>query len=343
MWEHIPLNLDNKVEGTIRLIVQPGYLGVDLFFVLSGFLITRILLVDKEQGVPLRFFLMRRLLRIFPIYYLTLFVVFLWRGGPELVWCAAYLSNFWLAFNSIATPLGHTWSLAVEEHYYLLWPLAVYLLSRRKSFLLASVVLIPVAIAAGFYANYYFAPNYQLKNVSAARDFIQYGTVFRMLSLSLGAVLAYCETALRKSGWRTLLLALTIGIGGYYFVWYSGFHPLFGAPNRAWLPAAWLVGFSAISTGWVLLALSLHLIGHGPQRLLSNAPLRAIGRISYGLYLYHYPIYFALDLPKYRGGQGAPVSLLLLAVGLTFLTATISYQFIERPILRIQQRYRAKA
>jgi len=343
MWEHIPLGEGRETEGFWRLLIQPGYLGVDIFFVLSGFLITRILLVDKERGVPLRYFLMRRFLRIFPIYYLTLLVIWIVRGGPELGWCATYLANFWFPFNEVASPLKHTWSLAVEEHYYLVWPLAVYLLSRRGSRLLASLVLIPGAIAAGFIANYVYVPNNQLEEMAFARDVIQYGTQYRMLSLSAGAMLAFHEPFLRQRGWRTLLFALVLGAAGYWAVWLAGYRPLFGARKWIWIPAVWLVGFSAISTAWIMLGLALDRIGNGAQLLLSNTPMRFIGRISYGLYLYHFPIYFALDMQRHRGGGTPPTSEVVTAVGLTFVVATASFYLLERPILRLQERFRSAA
>ncbi len=342
MWQHIPIGKEQVSLEAWQRVIQPGYLGVDIFFVLSGFLITRILLVDKERGLPLRYFLMRRVLRIFPIYYLTLLVIWIVRGGPELGWCAVYLSNFWLPYHEIASPLRHTWSLAVEEHYYLLWPLAVYLLSRRGSLLLASAVLIPGSIAAAFIANHYLVPEYRAEDVAFARQLIQVGTMYRVLSLSAGALLAFYEPFLRKHAWRTFLIALIVGTAGYWSVWMAGFRPLFGSRKWVWLPAVWLVGFAAVSTGWILIGLAIDRLGHGAQHLLSNPPMRFIGRISYGLYLYHFPIYFALDMWRHDGGGHPPLTEVVTAVGLTFLTATASFYLLERPILRLQSRFRSK-
>lgn len=110
--------------------IAPGAAGVDLFFVLSGFLITRILLVDRELGVPLRQFLIRRCLRIFPIYYLKILIVWHQLSGFELAALLTYTANFALLFTWGHCPMDHAWSLAVEEHFYLLWPpIAVFLTS----------------------------------------------------------------------------------------------------------------------------------------------------------------------------------------------------------------------
>src|SRR5882672_2186860 len=122
LWSHVPVASTPGVVRLLRSAFNPGYLGVDLFFVLSGFLITRILLADRENERPLRFFLARRALRIFPIYYLLLAVLLLAKPGQYLAWCAIYLSNFHFMFDKTPNPLPHTWSLAIEEHFYLIWP-----------------------------------------------------------------------------------------------------------------------------------------------------------------------------------------------------------------------------
>ena len=129
LWQHVPLHTEGYplwLEQA-RWLVNPGNLGVELFFALSGFLITRILLAEQRAGHQVRWFLLRRMLRIFPIYYLLLMVMAFWRPADELAWCALYVSNFADVFAPAAgpKPLGHTWSLCVEEHFYLLWPLAV--------------------------------------------------------------------------------------------------------------------------------------------------------------------------------------------------------------------------
>src|SRR5262249_43976988 len=129
LWAH--LSEENTVGwgATIKHWLSPGLVGVDIFFVLSGFLITRILIADKARGMPLKNFLIRRFLRIFPIYYLTILLVFLYAPGRYILYCAGYLGNFYFAYHPAHLPLHHTWSLAVEEHFYLLWPFAVYRLS----------------------------------------------------------------------------------------------------------------------------------------------------------------------------------------------------------------------
>ena len=337
LWQHSPdgqLGLDYDL---FKLRVQPGYLGVDIFFVLSGFLITRILLVDRERGVPLRNFLMRRLLRIFPIYYLTLLVVWLLDGWSDVLpWCFAYLSNFWLAFNPAKGPLDHTWSLAVEEHFYLVWPWIVYGLSPRLGRLVPWVLFVPLALVWA----YVVSESYDLR---LASDYVLRGTMFRALSLSIGAAFAFSESRLRSS--RPLCLgiasaSLLAGLAGHAYYWSQ---VAAGYPDfpRDLTPLAILVVYGAISSGVVLGAIGIAGTRFPVAWLLRSRFLRGIGRISYALYLYHVPIIHAL------GAHGDPVwgmtqmQAFALAMVLTFAAATASYFLIERPILRLAARFRS--
>ena len=130
LWTHTPLTLQHPELAAWSAFVQPGYLGVDVFFVLSGFLITRILLSEKARAVPLWKFMLRRAVRIFPAYYLLVGLVAAFAWTPDVPWCALYLGNvFYPAFGH-AGLLQHSWSLCVEEHFYLLWPPLVALLAR---------------------------------------------------------------------------------------------------------------------------------------------------------------------------------------------------------------------
>jgi peptidoglycan/LPS O-acetylase OafA/YrhL len=158
LWAHVPTGSLGTTLETAKLFVKPGYLGVDVFFVLSGFLITRILLADREAGVPLSWFWARRFLRIFPIYYLLLAVLWFVERGPEWPWCAGYVSNFYFIFHgdhaSESSSLRHTWSLAIEEHYYLVWPLVVYALRGRRKLALGAIPLLALALASALVALY---------------------------------------------------------------------------------------------------------------------------------------------------------------------------------------------
>lgn len=316
IWVHIPGEVLGRSMAFARATVLPGYLGVDIFFVLSGFLITRILLADRARGKPLRSFLLRRMVRIFPIYYLLLLIVAFWRGGPELPWCFAYLGNFYFPFHEGGGPLEHTWSLAVEEHFYLVWPVLVYLLPRRVSAAIA-FCLPALAVAAAEYARRRYEPAISL-------DLIYMATPFRMASLALGASLAHGEGLLRRHPRLMQGLALLLIAGGEYLIqqW------IVGIRYPQW-PVMRLLLFLPVSGGIVLGGIALQQ-SRGPlARTLGCSPLRFVGRISYGLYLYHVPL-FALTFRRLGAGGGA----VAVALTATLVIATISFYGVERPLLR---------
>jgi peptidoglycan/LPS O-acetylase OafA/YrhL len=312
-------------------VFAAGYLGVDVFFVLSGFLITRILLVDKGRGVPLGHFLVRRMLRIFPIYYLTLVVVWFVEPHPELPWCAFYLSNFYYMTNG-GSVMQHSWSLAVEEHFYLLWPIVVYACSSTASRRIAAWGLVPLAmVCAGGLA---IGWSDDLRFVGKAS---QFGTMFRVAPLACGALLAYGETWLRTSPMRTLWLGLTLVLVGTVLrlvctaeLVGSGF-----AVTR-------LVSFALASPGLVMACIAASERRGVVGWWLRSPPMRFIGRISYGLYLYHNVVYHWTGLYASPGDlQTLPVTqMIATAVGVTFVLATVSFYVIERPCLKFAARFR---
>jgi peptidoglycan/LPS O-acetylase OafA/YrhL len=325
--EHLPKELVLPQVGRLLLFLQPGYLGVDLFFVLSGFLITRILRVDHAAGWPLRYFLWRRVLRIFPIFYLTVAAVWILRPGPELPWVATYLANWHFAAQSTPSPLAHTWSLAVEEHYYLVWPLLVYGLGSRGARRVLWSLVLPGALAYALWVT-------TREALPDARRIVQVITPCRMLSLGLGSALAWHEGWLRSGRWPVGLWAVALGTGGYLLA----LGGITYAP--AWFPVSWLLGFGLLSTGLTMLAVCRDGRGGLIDRVLSSAPLRRVGRISYGLYLYHLPVFWALDVAG-PGASSPSAGRTALAVVATYALAELSYAFVERPILRLQQRFRA--
>lgn len=352
LWEHSPRGVtDGLLPGADhvgRWLFGPGYLGVDLFFVLSGFLITRILLADRARRTPLRLFWIRRCLRIFPIYYLLLAVVWIVRPGPELPWCAAYLANFYIAIAHPGGPLLHTWSLSVEEHFYLLWPLAVYGLTPAGSRRLILWIVLPGAVlSAAAITLAAAAPDPLVTGEAVAKL-----TFTRAFSLGAGCLLAFSEPWLRADRRRVTALAAALvvfsclsGIPAVHILWNHYWLPPVGAAiPLGWIPSLNLVSFAALSTAAVAATIAWSGSRSPLAWLLRLAPLRAVGRVSYGLYLYHFPIYFALGVlvaPSAPSPGPAALPRTALAIGLSFLAATVSYLWIERPLLRLGARYRS--
>jgi peptidoglycan/LPS O-acetylase OafA/YrhL len=323
VWHHLPDAMFGPLVEQLKFVVRPGYLGVDVFFVLSGFLITRILLADRERGKPLKRFLFRRFARIFPIYYLMIAVMALIRPGGYLWWCATYTCNWLFAVDKTPNPMEHTWSLCVEEHFYLVWPFLVYALSPAGVRRAVVWGIFPLAVG-GAIVTAWCEPW-----LPAEADGLIYRlTPYRIVSLGLGALLALHEARLRAT-----LRGLLVRTGAMVLPSLA-IIPAVLLVDHQWVGPIMLVGFALFSGGVVLTGLAAHQYG-GPLRpVLENRGLRWVGRVSYGLYLYHVPIYFALGLMGRDGPDLPSLWTAALGVALAFATAALSYRLIEQPILR---------
>lgn len=339
--EHTPLTMKTwEWAAQIQMRFAPGYLGVDLFFVLSGFLITRILVSDRAAGVPLRWFWARRALRIFPAFYLLTAIVAVVRWGPEIPWVATYLSNFYFYRLDVPfSPLSHTWSLAVEEHFYLLWPLLVYLLPRRLAIAVTGLVMIPVAAAVAYWVARYGL----LESMSMGQAF----TPIRMFSLALGGLLAFGEPVYERlmadralvRFWSTVSLAIiSLAAINWGYLWYVD--SLLDADKRTFIAVNRLVGMGGVALGLVTLTILADRIPKVRWLDPPFAVLRYVGRISYGLYLYHLPVFFFMDVDgRARAGELTGWDM-ALAVALSFAAAIVSYHLVERPIMGFGKRFR---
>ncbi|MDQ1630971.1 MAG: hypothetical protein QOJ32_144 [Frankiaceae bacterium] len=318
--------------------VPGGLLGVDVFFVLSGFLITGLLVSERRRAgyISLRTFWVRRWRRLLPALLLTLVAVAVLAqlfSDPaqvagirdEAVATLAYVSN-WQAilaghsyFDVVApSPLRHTWSLGVEEQFYVVWPLVAVLVLRRSERLLFVVAVAGAAVSAGLQVG--------LAETGVGLDRLYYGTDTRVQALLIGAALAVAlhgRAPLRqraRHGIGLLGLAATVGlvvlvtsVSGTAGWLYRGGFTLVALATAAVVAAA-----TTVPTG--LLA-----------RAFSVRPLAYLGRISYGVYLWHWPVVVYLT-PARLPLSGA--ALALARVGVTLLVAAVSFHFVEQPIRR---------
>jgi len=341
-----------------------GWAGVDVFFVLSGFLITGILFDSREQPCRVRNFYVRRALRIFPLYYglmlllVLLYPIFRWQWGWSWLLWPAYLGNFlrghrvfvprsaiqMLAdaqplsrtFPNIQLYCGHFWTLCVEEQFYLVWPWVVFGLRDRRRLMaicLGCVAVCPLLRILGAH----LLPPYMLD-----QEVLYRYTPFRVDALLLGGLIAlarrgrYAARVLPAA--RAVFTAMCCALGAW-LVWtpaarHGTMHYVYPEWRFTW-------GLSAID----LLAACVIVMALQPGsltfRVFHVRPLRWLGRISYGAYVFHDILHF--PLMQWVGSRTGHYRLPTAALGLasTLLLAWASFRWFEGPVLRWKDRWAA--
>ena len=322
--------------------VSFGELGVRLFFVLSGFLITGILLkcrIDSDssnepRSFKLRQFYVRRFLRIFPVYYLTLAIVVLLNlptARETIFWHLSYLSNVYFALRGgFEGPLSHFWSLAVEEQFYLIWPWLIIFPPKKY---LHSTLIITIILAPLFRLIMHV-----LWESEVASAILLFGCLD---ALGLGALLAYyhSERVLEQKAPGFLNFSLYTGILLFAVllvarVFNTGRWLTLAAMYLATsLLFVWLVGRAAPGfKGWIGKALELR-------------PVVYIGRISYGIYIFHnfmpliVPKFFGIIGLPYPQGRGASIQQFVILCVATLVFASLSWRFFEGPINSLKRHF----
>lgn len=324
-------------------MLRGGYLGVDLFFVLSGFLITSLLLAEGSSTgrIALGPFWARRARRLLPALFLMLAVVAAYaafiaepnelaRIRGDFLATLAYVANwrfvvggfdYWTLFTS-PSPLAHTWSLAIEEQFYVFWPLIVtgfgLLVARRAGAWARTVFVACAVLTAGSAALalwFWFA--------SEATVRIYYGTDTRIAAILMGAGLAawlIWRGPARRDGARLALeAAAAVAVVVLALCWWR-------LEGRG-LYAGGLLLAGACAT--VVIAAAAHPRPGPIARAFSWRPLVGAGLISYGLYLWHWPVYVLLDARR-TGLDGW--GLLVIRLAVTTAIALASYHVVEQPI-----------
>ena len=340
-----------------------GALGVTIFFVLSGFLITRILLSSKDKMAHLpgrglqkylRVFYIRRTLRIFPVYYLTLFVLYAVNEPPvrrTFGWLALYATNIYMAYYTTwMGTVDHLWSLAVEEQVYLFFPLLLFLVPRR--WVPFTALLMIVGAVAARYVLYRARMPWFIGYVSMPTCLDSFG---------LGAIMAFWwlyerdrfARVFQSSVWVWLSIALFVGV-----LVLTKIIP--AVPD----PMGWTGHHNIMSDVWERLAASLvgfFLIGRAVvgftnpamKWLLENSVSQYLGRISYGLYLFHNFVFNVYHTPHthitLRIWRRLTDILPVLEstyffqfsyfAAITVLLATVSWYLIEKPINGLKDRF----
>jgi peptidoglycan/LPS O-acetylase OafA/YrhL len=303
-----------------------GWAGVNLFFVLSGFLITSILLGSREKPHYFRNFYGRRVLRIWPVYVLVLVVVYLeapWFIGPtilEAVKAAPWLAYVFFVQNlfhlSLPPALGQTWSLAIEEQYYFVWAPAVRFVKRPWMLacaLGAAVIASPLVRHANLH---WMTPTH---------------TLIHLDGIAWGSLLALGLLTLKWSRGVWLALGLSgMGLGFAAAATVAG--------GTAYLDSALAVGFA----GTVLAAIASTGARNPLSAALRRGPLKFYGRISYGLYMIHIAMFiffgwFDLKMDPY--GTAGNLAIVGFRLAVSTVAATALWYGFESPILKLKRHF----
>lgn len=347
------------LQGIVQRLTGAGWIGVDLFFVLSGFLITSILCEAVGTKGYFKNFYARRTLRIFPLYFGTLVVAFvilplIFGYAPEYApiykdqWALwVYLQNFiaidWQSFS-------HFWSLAVEEHFYLVWPAVLFFFGRRGA-MVACVLMIVGAIALRTYRVTMLPQTYM--NTQATYLW----TLCRMDSLAIGSLLALAVNGVatdlvrfrRYAPW--LLIAAAAGCVAMFYKYGS-----FAYQGSLQWPHKWIqaVGYTTVAIGAA--ALLVLTVTSGRDQLLGRAFsanwLRFLGKYSYGIYVIHSFIHHAM-MDAYPIGRIKPMVggsywlaygvYLAVATSLSIGLALLSWHLYEKHFLKLKKYFEYRA
>ena len=319
-------NTDVYPSLHLGLIAGNGWMGVDLFFVLSGFLITGILLDTKQSERYFQNFYARRCLRIWPLYYSALLfmfvivpllrpseahVIFATRSSP---WWAypLFLQNFLIPIPTSATGLlGVTWSLAVEEQFYLVWPLVVRFCTEAQLRRIATAVIC-LSPALRFYLSLHQVNIYS--NTFCRLDGLMAGALLAVVIRSPG----FHPSKFVTRAWILFLVSVPLALG------IEIFH------------ARW-IGFSVVAAASVsFVYLALFSAQKWLQAILTNRPLVYTGTISYGIYILEK---IPGDVVKVLHLDGLPFLSLAFTTCATYSLAAISWKFLEKPFLRLKRNF----
>jgi peptidoglycan/LPS O-acetylase OafA/YrhL len=335
----------------ISSLAGVGWLGVDIFFVLSGFLITSILLKTRQENNYFKNFYMRRALRIFPLYFTFILVIlallplldppFVSQVPHALPFLLLYQQNWMSTFgdNSLTPYLAVTWSLAIEEQFYLLWPAVVYF-APKPVLVRISIGIIVLSITARVMGVLFWDDPARLAG------FFYYNTFTRFEQLIFGALLAIgfadptWRERLRLASWPVFMLAFG-GFAVLCIIQFPGIIPYYSNPPLT------LAGYTLVA---IFSAAFIAILMTSPpdsmlRRVFQNKGLSFMGTYSYSMYLLHMPVALLLLQPLYDTRiRGWKMYLLYIALtyGLTLLGALLTWHLLEKHMLNLKRHFAYK-
>ncbi len=328
-----------------------GWLGVDIFFVLSGFLITSILLKTRDENSYFKNFYARRALRIFPLYFvfITIILVFMPSLDPAftpqisraLPYLLLYQQNWMGLFSDIhLTPfLSATWSLAIEEQFYLIWPAVVYF-ARRETLIKISVGVIILSILARILGVLVWP------DATEVAQFFYDNTFTRFEQLIFGALLAI---ALADPAWKDRLRRISLPVflvtfgafAALCIVLFPGVIPYYGNIPLTLAAYTLIAAFSSALIAILVTYPENSVI----RRLFQNRVFSFLGKYSYSMYLLHMPVALLLLQPLYDTRvRGWKMYLLYvgLTYGITILGSLLTWHLLEKHMLNLKRHFEYK-
>jgi peptidoglycan/LPS O-acetylase OafA/YrhL len=336
--------IDSQIDRFIVGMFDLGWAGVDLFFVLSGFLITSILLETKQTQGYFKNFYARRILRIFPIYYFSLIAVaIVFLRFPTIRekysdlydsqgWYWLYLQNWMQATNLQFHPslFGHFWSLAIEEQFYLFWPFLVWLLDRPTLRMVCCGLIGLSFLLRMILGGIDFSPEVQ--------KFLYFSTITRLDCLAIGSVAATFLLGKTFASQQLRRWSISLGVPSLVVLTFLIIRGPLTVENN-WPMTTFGLTFTAAA------ALALLLYGLAGSRFLRFEPLKTIGKYSYALYIFHWPVivisYYFLIHAKIDDAFFIPIYV-LLTISVSFLFAFLSWHAIEKRFLALKSRFESK-
>ena len=322
---------------------QGGFIGVDIFFVLSGFLITYLLVLEYDRNggrISLSRFYARRVLRLAPALIVMLAVLWAasvlfmepgpaWGTRRDIVITLLYAANWARAFDVHLTYLGHAWSLSVEEQFYIIWPLTLlYLLRRRWSRWRSAQVILA---AAGVAAMLRIVMALSGAGINRLFNGLDTRADSLLVGCALGVVLGsdLLDERMKRRLSHVLRYVPYAALGAFLVFGYTArwkdIHTYY-----------WVLVVVELLTALMILRVFLGEKSWA-ERILANRALVQVGAISYGIYLWHFPIFATMRF------HGMPWPVVLMAGTLaTVVIASASWFGVERPALRMKRRLRTR-
>jgi peptidoglycan/LPS O-acetylase OafA/YrhL len=335
-----------------------GWTGVQAFFVLSGYLITGVLLESRDAGASARQYFVnfhiRRALRIFPVYVVYIFLPLAIAGLlgdsvypavhenflENIPYLATYTENFYnIAAGSATALYSHLWSLSVEEQFYLIWPFVLFFTNRDSAWKLCACLIVAGPLIR--LAELAWQLQEGLPSQLAAGRFIYYFTASHADAFAFGAILNFAR---EQSRVKALVQVATKFVPPMILM-ISGCMLAAGRLSGYEMPisslgwAAYLSNFWTYIWGYTLLNALFFVVIANVDRLgafTDIAFMRRLGRISYGFYIFHFPMIWVVRLCLGAASAWANARVGIVAFGLTWALAEVSFRFLESPILRLK-------